>query len=105
MNMKKTQTAKPQKNHSDDLRPHYDFDYTKAKPNRFAKARNGKARVSRQRHKVTIHKSDGTSEVRYVRSDEDAVILEPDVRKYFPNSAAVNKALRGLIALAPRKRS
>jgi hypothetical protein len=32
------------------------------------------------------------------------VILEPDVREYFPDSQAVNKALRALIALVPPKR-
>jgi hypothetical protein len=30
-------------------------------------------------------------------------MLEPDVREYFPDSEAVNEALRGLIALIPRK--
>ena len=30
-------------------------------------------------------------------------MLEPDVRQYFPDSEAVNHALRSLIALIPRK--
>ena len=30
-------------------------------------------------------------------------MLEPDVRQYFPDSEAVNNALRSLIALIPRK--
>ena len=30
--------------------------------------------------------------------------LVPDVRRYFPDSDAVNAALRGLIALIPAKR-
>ena len=30
--------------------------------------------------------------------------LAPDVRRYFPDSNAVNAALRGLIALIPAKR-
>jgi len=31
-------------------------------------------------------------------------MLEPDVRKYFPDSHAVNNALRTLITLIPKKR-
>jgi len=32
-------------------------------------------------------------------------MLEPDVRTYFPTSESVNKALRLLIELAPRKKA
>jgi len=32
-------------------------------------------------------------------------MLEPDVRKYFRDSEAVNRALRGLIAIATRKKA
>ena len=31
-------------------------------------------------------------------------MLEPDVRRYFPNSEAVNKALKSLIEIIPSKR-
>jgi hypothetical protein len=34
---------------------------------------------------------------------EKTVVLEPDVWEYFPNSRAVNEALRALIAIAPHK--
>jgi hypothetical protein len=34
---------------------------------------------------------------------EPAIELDEDVRQYFPNSEAVNKALRGLIELIPDK--
>ena len=34
--MKKTSTSKSREKRSDDMQPEYDFDYTKAKPNRFA---------------------------------------------------------------------
>lgn len=33
-----------------------------------------------------------------------AIVLDPDVRLYFPDSAAVNRALRALIRLIPRRR-
>ncbi len=53
-------------------------------------------------HTVEIHHADGTTSVQYFRLEDGAVMLEPDVRKYFPDSEAVNRALRGLIALAPK---
>jgi len=33
-----------------------------------------------------------------------AIVLDPDVRLYFPDAAAVNRALRALIRLIPRRR-
>jgi hypothetical protein len=33
-----------------------------------------------------------------------AIVLDPDVRLYFPDSDAVNRALRQLIRLIPRRR-
>ena len=58
----------------------------------------------RKGHTVKIHKSDGTTVVQYFKLEEGAVMLESDVREYFPNSKAVNDALRSLIILIPRKR-
>ena len=54
----------------DELREHYSFDYSKAKPNRFA---------------------DRFSEETLV------VVLDPDVAAVFTTSEAANQALRGLI--------
>jgi hypothetical protein len=56
-------------------------------------------------HKVVIHKEDGTTSVQHFKLAEGAVMLEPDVRKYFSNSESVNKALRSLIAIIPTKKS
>ena len=53
---------------------------------------------------LRIHKPDGTTEVREIER-EGSVVLEPDVRKYFRNSRAVNRALRTLIELIPQGRS
>ena len=36
--------------------------------------------------------------------DKNAVVLEPDVHEYFPDSDSVNRALRSLIALIPQKK-
>lgn len=53
---------------------------------------------------ITIHKANGTTVVKEVLPKEGAVILEPDVRKYFPNSESVNETLRRLIQLQPKRR-
>jgi hypothetical protein len=52
---------------------------------------------------VRIYNDDGTVTERRV-AGERMVILEPDVYEYFPNSQAVNLALRTLISLIPEKR-
>jgi hypothetical protein len=55
----------------DELRPHYDLDYTKSRPNRFA-ARFAEGAV--------------------------AVVLDPDVATVFRSSEAVNSFLRSAIS-------
>ena len=52
---------------------------------------------------ITIHKPDGTTVVKDVMPKKGAVILEPDIRAYFPDSESVNRALRCLIPLLPKK--
>lgn len=54
---------------------------------------------------ITIHKADGTTVVKEVRPKEGAVILEPDVREFFPDSESVNATLRSIIRLIPGKRT
>ena len=58
----------------------------------------------REGHRVRIRKSDGRVIEHHFTLAEGAVMLEPDVRDYFPDSKAVNDALRSLIKLAPKKR-
>jgi hypothetical protein len=58
----------------------------------------------REGHTVVIHKEDGNDLVQYFKLKDGAIMLEPDVRKYFPASDAVNKALRLLIVIIPAKR-
>ena len=36
-------------------------------------------------------------------NENDVIILEPDVKKYFPDSESVNKTLRNLIKLIPKQ--
>jgi len=51
----------------------------------------------RQGHTVKINKQDGSVEVHYFTQEEGAVMLDPDVKKHFPDSESVNKALRSLV--------
>jgi hypothetical protein len=53
---------------------------------------------------ITIHKADGTTVVKEVQP-EGAIVLEPDVREYFPDSESVNSTLRSLITLIPMRKS
>ena len=79
----------------EDMREEYDFSAMKG-------GVRGKYYESyRTGHKVAIHKEDGTDSVQYFKLEDGAVMLEPEVRKYFPNSAAVNKVLKSLIEILP----
>jgi hypothetical protein len=62
---------------SETLRPEYWFDYTKARPNRFAGRGVSKSVV---------------------------VLLDPDVAKVFKSAESVNSVLRAILAAVPRKR-
>jgi hypothetical protein len=78
-----------------DMLPEYDF----------SKGVRGKHyKAYRKGHSVKIHKTDGTTLVQHFRLEDGAVMLEPDVRAYFPNSEAVNSVLRSLITLVSPKR-
>jgi len=55
-----------------------------------------------QGHSVRIHDDDdGSTTIQYYQLAEGAVLLDPDVREYFPDAKSVNTALRSLIALIP----
>ena len=92
--MKKEKTPKLQNQENDEMLPEYDFR---------GGVRGRHFQAYRRGHMVTIHKSDGTTQVQHFKLEEGAVMLEPDVREYFPDSETVNNALRGLITLLPRK--
>ena len=51
----------------------------------------------RKGHTVKIDKQDGSVEVHYFTQEDGAVMLDPDVKRHFPDSESVNKALRSLI--------
>jgi len=60
------------------LRAHYDFDYSKSRPNRFASR---------------------------MKPESVAVVLDPDVAAVFDSSEAVNQLLRSVIAAVPVARA
>ena len=76
----------------EDMRPEYDFS---------GGVRGKHAQAYRRGHTVTIHRKDGSTVVERHGSPEAAIVLDPDVERYFPDSESVNEALRGLIRLAP----
>jgi hypothetical protein len=52
---------------------------------------------------ITIHQADGTAMVKDVMLKEGAVVLEPEIQAYFPDSDSVNRTLRCLIPLLTKK--
>jgi hypothetical protein len=63
---------------SDELRPEYNFDYSKAVRGKYYR--------------------------RLLKEGANVIVLEPDVAKAFRDSAAVNDALRALLAVARSSR-
>jgi hypothetical protein len=86
-------TAEQQRN-DDELLPEYDFS---------GGVRGKHHQAFQGGYQIVVHKIDGTSEVRDFVLPEGAVLLDPEVRPYFPDSEAVNRALRGLIRLIPKQ--
>ncbi len=61
-------------------------------------------RAMQNGYTVIIHKTDGSTLVKEVKPAKGTVVLEPQVRKYFPDSDSVNAALRSLIRLIPSQK-
>lgn len=99
--MKKTKPDKARSS-KNAMRREYDFSGQKAVRGKYYQA-------YRKGHTVKIHEDDGTVTTQHFTLADGAVMLEPDVRAYFPNSAAVNKTLRSIIAMVqgdrPRRRA
>jgi hypothetical protein len=74
--MKKNHVAEPS---PDEIRSHYDFDYSKSRPNRFA----ARPKLGRVR----------------------SIVLEPDVAEVFHSSDQVNELLRSIITNLPSRRA
>jgi hypothetical protein len=76
--MKNTSPNRPKSKRANELRSEYRFDYTKAKPNRFAEQ---------------------------AQPGSVAVILDPDVARVFKSGEAVNAVLRALVSTMPGRRA
>ncbi len=72
-----------------DMREEYDFSQG---------VRGKHYRAYRTGHVVRVRKSDGSVDERHFTLADGAVIVDPDLRKRYPDSEAVNKALRSLVA-------
>ena len=79
----------------DDLREEYDLTELKNP------VRGKYYQQYRKGHSVTIHHEDGTT-VEHFPPQDDLIVLDPDVKIYFPDSESVNSTLRSLIKLIPR---
>ena len=77
-----------------DMRDEYDFT---------GGVRGKYYRAMQAGYTITIHKADGTTVVKDVMPKKGTVVLEPDIRAYFPDSESVNRALRCLIPLLPQR--
>jgi hypothetical protein len=77
-----------------DMRAEYDFS---------GGVRGKYYRAMQAGYTITIRRADGTTVVKEVMPKKGAVVLEPDIRAYFPDSESVNRALRCLIPLLPQK--
>ncbi len=89
-NMKKTKT------NDDEMLEEYDFTGMKGVRGKYHEA-------YKKGHTVRIHEDDGTVSIHHYTLEDGAVLLEPDIRPYFPTSESVNEVLRSLIQLAPQK--
>lgn len=72
-----------------EMRKEYDFS-SGARGKHFKSYRKG--------HTVKIKKQDGTINVQHFTEKDGAIMLDPDIKKHFPDSESVNKALRSLLA-------
>lgn len=91
----KKPTRNSQQTKVEDMLPEYDFR---------GGVRGKHARALEQGYTVKVHRVDGTTTVQHFNLPEGAVMLEPDVQEYFPDSESVNHALRTLIELIPSRR-
>jgi hypothetical protein len=94
--MKRINTSK--NSSADEMLPKYNFIGKKGVRGKYYQA-------YQRGHTVRVCQEDSSVNVQYFTLTDGAVMLEPDVRRYFPDSKTVNGALRSLIELIPQKSS
>lgn len=82
-------------NSTSDMLPEYDFSGKQGVRGKYHQACG-------EGHTVRIFQEYGSVIVQHFSLEDGAVLLERDARNYFPDSASVNEALRGLIRLIPK---
>lgn len=75
--------------------PEYDFKGKKGVRGKYVKS-------LKQGYSIQVTNEDGTITVRQFVLRDNAVVLDPDVKVYFPDFESVNRALRSLIELIQR---
>jgi hypothetical protein len=80
-----------------DMLPEYNFKGKKGVRGKYSKA-------MQKGYSVRVLNQDGSLTTQHFIPKENAIVLEPDVKAYFPDSESVNRALRTLIELIPMKR-
>ncbi len=78
----------PKKN--EEMRSEYDFT---------GGVRGKHHNLLRNGHKTVVTKADGST----VITETKLIALAPDLQSYFPDTKSVERALRGLVALVPKK--
>lgn len=90
-------THEPELN-DDDMQQEYDFSgRTGVRGKYYQKLREG--------YNIEVQREDGTILVQHFTHPEGTVVLDADVREYFPDAESVNTALRTLIHLVPQKKA
>jgi hypothetical protein len=75
------------------------------KPIDFSGGIRGKHQASlKNGYSVKVHREDKTTIIHKFIPEKGAIVLDEDVRNYFPDAQAVNAVLRGLIKLLPHNR-
>ncbi len=78
----------------DDMLPEYDLSGRVGVRGKYYQA-------LRQGYTIKIDRTDGTTLVQHIVRPEGTVMLDPDVRAFFPDAESVNATLRALIRLLP----
>jgi hypothetical protein len=75
------------------------------KPVDFSSGVRGKhLSASNKGYTVKVHREHETTAIHKFVPEKGAIVLDEDVRNFFPDAQAVNSTLRGLIKLLPQSR-
>ena len=58
----------------------------------------------RRGHTIKVRQDDGAITVQKFIPDSDAVVIDRDVRTYFPDADSINNALRAIIGILPNNK-